>query len=41
MERFRDAKFDMKAQFGIVDFEDDPLKQIFNRYERDKRADLM
>jgi len=32
MERFRDAKFDMKAQFGIVDFEDDALKQIFNRY---------
>ena len=40
MERFRDASFDMKARFGIVDFEEDPLKQV-NRYDVDKRLELI
>jgi hypothetical protein len=26
MERFRDAKFDMKAKFGISDLDEDPIK---------------
>lgn len=33
MERFRDASFDMKAKFGIDDYEEDPLKSLAtNRY---------
>ena len=33
MEKFRDVNFDMRAQFGITDFEEDPLKQISRRYD--------
>lgn len=31
----------MKAQFGISDFEEDPLKQISRRYDSNQRAKLM
>lgn len=36
MERFRDASFDMKSRFGIVDLDDDPMKAV-NRYDVDRR----
>lgn len=41
MERFRDNKFDMKARFGIVDVEQDLLKQVNYRYDANKRADAI
>ena len=36
MEKFRDNSFDMKSKFGIIDFNDDPLKKM-GRYDLDKR----
>ena len=41
MEKFRDASFDMKAKFGIVDIDDDPLKPMKDRYSMDRRLELM
>ena len=40
MEKFRDNSFDMKAKFGIVDFNDDPLKRM-GRYDIEKRLEMM
>ena len=40
MEKFRDNSFDMKARFGIADFNDEPFKKQ-GRYDLDKRLDLL
>jgi hypothetical protein len=34
MESFRDANFNMKAQFGITDAEEDPLKPAYRYSDR-------